>query len=105
MTRLLLVIGSACLAMGTTWLLPIFFELSLGEPLSEIGRNVAWLGPAMLAAGIVLMAWGFRRPKPARLPGPVRMAITVNVLFLSFCSLEFSDGLVRQDGRLLYWTT
>lgn len=28
-----------------------------------------------------------------------------NGLFVSFCILEFSDGLFRQGGRMFYWTS
>jgi hypothetical protein len=39
------------------------------------------------------------------MPSGVRAAVMANVLFLAFCTLEFSDGFVRQDGRVFYWTS
>jgi hypothetical protein len=86
-------------------MLPVWFELSQGSVLSETGRRAVWVGPTIIAAGLILLFWAFQRPKEVRLPAPVRMAITGNVCFLSFCALEFSDGLVRQNGRVFYWTT
>jgi hypothetical protein len=37
------------------------------------------------------------------MPSGVRAAVAANVLFLAFFVLEFSDGLVRQGGRIVYW--
>jgi hypothetical protein len=35
----------------------------------------------------------------------VRAAVAANVFFLAFFALELSDRLVRQNGRIFYWTT
>ena len=32
------------------------------------------------------------------MPAPVRVAVTGNILFLTFFALEISDGLIRQGG-------
>lgn len=105
MTRVASISGALCISMGVAWLLPVFFELSYGEGLSALAKTVVWLGPVLIGGGLLLMVWSARRPREASVPAPVRMAITGNVLFLAFCALEFSDGLVRQGGRVFYWTS
>jgi hypothetical protein len=105
MTRLVLISGALLISMGLTWLFPILFELSQGEVLSKMGRKVVWLSPLLIVAGSLSALWALRRPEAHQMPTPVRLAITGNVLFLSFCALELSDGLVRQDGRVFYWTS
>jgi len=39
------------------------------------------------------------------MPPSVRAVVAGNTLFLAFCALETSDGLLRQGGRFLYWTS
>jgi hypothetical protein len=39
------------------------------------------------------------------MPSGVRAAVLANIFLLGFCALELSDRLVRQEGRVLYWTT
>jgi xanthine/uracil/vitamin C permease (AzgA family) len=48
---------------------------------------------------------GFRQRVASGMPSGVRAAVAANVLFLAFFTLELSDRLVRQDGKLFYWTT
>lgn len=105
MSRLLVVNGALCLSTGVAWLIPALFEWSERRLLSETGITVVWLGPALIVGGAISMVCGFRHRSESRIPAPVRMAITGNVLFVSFCVLEFSDGLLRQSGRLFYWTS
>ncbi|MEX0936232.1 MAG: hypothetical protein WDZ59_00115 [Pirellulales bacterium] len=104
-SRRLLVGGILCTLVGVAWLLPILFELSLGNALTQTGRNVAWLGPVLALGGFILVAWGLQVRQEPGMPASVRLAIACNVLFLAFCALELSDGMVRQDGRIFYWTT
>lgn len=105
MTRLAIVGGALCLLMGVAWLLPIVAQWWWGVALSGTAWKSVWVGPALIVGGLALLTWGYRRPAGDRMPSPVRMAVIGNVLFLSFCALEFSDGLVRQDGRVFYWTS
>jgi hypothetical protein len=73
--------------------------------LAPVGIAVVSLAVLLLMVGALLFKAGFPRRHEAALPMAVRAAITGNVLFLSFCALEFSDGLIRQDGRVFYWTS
>jgi Zn-dependent protease len=39
------------------------------------------------------------------MPAPVRAVVMANAILLAFCALEVSDGLIRSEGRVFYWTT
>lgn len=69
------------------------------------------LGIALLAMGTMFVVFGLasyivwpRRSRDA-MPPSVRGAVMGTVIVLAFCALELSDRLVRQEGRILYWTT
>jgi hypothetical protein len=66
---------------------------------------VASVGPLLILCGVVAIWCGFRELRVATVPPPVRAAIAGNGLFVAFCVLEFSDGLLRQGGRVFYWTS
>lgn len=93
-------------AMGLAWLPPYAFELLLGAELSALASRWLWISPAMLVGALVFLLLG-RQSTEARppMPSPIRLAILINLLFLAFCSLEFADGVVRQEGRVFYWTS
>lgn len=66
----------------------------------------AVLGAAgsLLAVGVALIWIGSRQNSPP-LPAGVRIALAANILFLAFFALELSDRIVRQEGRIGYWST
>jgi hypothetical protein len=97
--------GALCVSMGASWMIPILFALSAGEALDSTGARVAWVGPALGVSGLLLLAAARHRSDAMRLPAPVRIAIVGVAAFLCFCALETSDGLVRQQGRVFYWTS
>jgi len=66
---------------------------------------IAALGPILILLGAALLWWGFHSLRAGLIPPSVRALIAGNILFLSFCALEFSDGLIRQNGRVFYWTS
>jgi len=63
------------------------------------------LGGALLVCGLAVVGAGVRRRGSASIPGAVRGAVAAVSLFLAFFALETSDGLVRQGGRTLYWSS
>src|SRR5262245_11771070 len=106
--RLLLMSGMLSTALGAGSMFPaIVGWLSRG----------AWMHgePAAVVVGIVLvlaglLAIGSQRRRLSSsgrilIPAPVRAVMAANVLFLAFCSLELSDGLLYRGGRILYWTS
>ncbi len=73
--------------------------------LTGIGIAVVSVGCVLIAGGVAAVWAGYRRRRGPVMPGGVRAAVAANVLVLAFCALELSDRLVRQDGRVFYWTT
>jgi len=71
-----------------------------GGPTS-IGIGVASVGCVLVACGITAL---FRRRNQTNMPSGARLVVTANVLFLAFFSLEFSDLMVRQERKIIYWT-
>jgi len=105
-TRALLpVTGILSVAMGAAWMLPATVEWLDRGAFEWQGYAVVSVGPILLLSGGMAIARGFRTLRLGSIPAPVRAAITANGLFLSFCALEFSDGLLRQGGRVFYWTS
>ncbi len=66
---------------------------------------VVSLGGILIAGGGATGLWACRRFRGGAMPAPVRATVMATIVFLSFCGLEFSDGLLRQDGRVFYWTS
>ena len=105
MSRLLPICGISVSAMGFAWLVPVIAAwLSRGE-LDSHGYALASVAPVLIGSGAVCMARGLRNFRLRSIPAPVRAAIAANILFLAFCALELSDGLVRRGGRVFYWTS
>ncbi len=94
--------GLLCTFMGAASLLPFGLSPETSDPQN---RLVALLGLTLLLGGIYFTLRHFRAAHFVSLPAPVRMAVTSCLLFLSFCALEFSDGLINQGGRVFYWTS
>lgn len=105
MKRIAFTGGILLISMGVTWLFPYIFEYLQGNSISSLGQNFIWVSPFFIAMGTISL-WVSRNQKTQeKVPSTVRMTNTATILFLSFCSLEFSDGITRQDGRVFYWTS
>jgi hypothetical protein len=72
---------------------------------SALGVAAVLLAGVLVLCGSAAILLGFRRPRGAAMPAPVRALATGNVLLLAFCAMETSDRLLRQEGRIFYWTT
>jgi hypothetical protein len=70
---------------------------------SKAGITVALASSCVMLAGAVAAVMGARQRAP--MPSGVRVVVIANALVLGFLALELSDRIVRQDGRLIYWTT
>ena len=105
MTRQILVGGVLAAAAGVALLLPAIVEYRDRGFLAGLGILVVSLGVLLILSGVTVIQFGVRRRSDASMPAPVRAAVTANLLFLAFCALEFSDGLIRQGGRVFYWTS
>jgi hypothetical protein len=105
MNQLLPVCGLLSVAMGVAWLVPAIAAWSEHGALAPQDYAAASVGPVLILSGIVAFWFGFQSLRLRSIPAPVRAAITANALFLAFCALEFSDGLLRQGGRVFYWTS
>jgi hypothetical protein len=91
--------------MGLGLVFPVALARLESGALTGLGLALGSVGCGLLAGGVVaLVAGGLKRRAPS-LPSGVRAAVAATVLVLAFCALEFSDGLVRQGGRIVYWTT
>jgi hypothetical protein len=75
------------------------------ERISELGIVILSLAAVLVLSGLVAIVLGRLRSEGLSRPAPVRAVILANLCFLAFCSLEVSDGLLRQGGRIFYWTT
>jgi hypothetical protein len=91
--------------MGLGMTLPVV--VARWEMRSPTGAETSLLVTAGVlgAGGAAALVLGLRLPRKALMPSGVRAAVAANILFLGFCALELSDRLVRQEGRILYWTT
>jgi len=105
MTRLVLISGVLAVAFGVAAIIPALAE----NPNHGLFSGLAW---AVVSISIMLILGGGaaiwfarRHSSSAAMPAPVRATVMAVILFLAFCMLEFSDGLLRQDGRIFYWTS
>jgi hypothetical protein len=103
--RFLSLSGIVTAAMGVAWLLPVAAAWLEAGALAMDRCIIASLGPILVLVGVALFWLEARALRPSVIPPPVRAVIAGNILFLSFCALEFSDGLMRQNGRVFYWTS
>ena len=102
MARWLLAGGSAAALMGVALTVPVAAAYAESRPATAVGLGLLLAGANLSACGFAAGLWQRRGPS---MPSGVRAAITANILFLAFCALELSDRLVRQEGKVFYWTT
>ena len=103
--RSLLAGGSSAILTGAAVFLPVVAARMERGQMTGVGTAVVSVGGVLIAGGLAAAWAGFRRRHGSVMPSGVRAAVAANVLVLAFCALELSDRLVRQDGRVFYWTT
>ncbi len=105
MTRLTLVGSILVAACGVAAIVPaVHSYLALGF-FSGPASTVVSLGVIFILGGAVVGLSAYRHSRDYTMPAPVRATVMATIVFLAFCALEFSDGLLRQDGRIFYWTS
>ena len=105
MARWLTVCGFAAALMGAGMIVPLATAYAESRPTTHISVTVLLIACSLIVCGVAALLVSHRQRRRSSLPSAVRIAVIVNVLFLAFCLLELSDGLVRQEGRVFYWTT
>lgn len=105
MARILLAGGLLVALMGAALIPPVLVDRMESGGLTTLGIGVVSVGCGLIACGVTAVLVGFRQRLASGMPSGVRAAAAANVLFLAFFALELSDRLVRQDGRIFYWTT
>lgn len=94
----------AGLLMGGAMIPPVALDaVERGGP-SNMGIGIAAAGCVLVVGGGTALAAGLRRHAVTSTPSGARVALAANILFLAFFSLEFSDLMVRQGGKFIYWT-
>jgi hypothetical protein len=104
MSRLLLAGGATTLLISVAIFIPAVVA-HLEEGTTTLGTVVVFLAGILALSGAVAILLGFRRWHGVSMPAPVRAVVVGNILLLAFCALETSDRLLRQEGKIFYWTT
>ncbi|MFO0810415.1 MAG: hypothetical protein U0746_17460 [Gemmataceae bacterium] len=105
MARSLLAGGSLAVLMGAGLFVPAMAARLEGGGLTAVGLGVVAAACCLVVGGLAAVVVGFRRRRASVMPSGVRAAVAANALIVAFCALELSDRLLRQDGRVVYWTT
>ena len=105
MSRVLPISGLLTVAMGAAWLVPPTVG-KLGVSAMD-ARDYALIsvGPVLILSGAFAIWRGFPRLRWLSIPAAARAVLVANGLFVAFCALEFSDGLILRGGRVFYWTS
>jgi hypothetical protein len=90
--------------MGAALLSPVVMARWEGRELTRVGIGITWAGYVLIACGAAAVCVGWRGGAPL-MPSGVRATVAANAVFLAFFALELSDRVIRQDGRVFYWTT
>ena len=104
-TRFFVAGGTLATLMGAALILPVVAARIESGTVSPVGIGVIAVSCALIVCGMTAVVVSLRQPHRSIMPSGVRSAVAANVLFLAFFALEFSDRLVRQDGRIVYWST
>jgi len=104
-TRFFVAGGTLATLLGSALLLPVVAARIESGTITPIGIGVIAVSCGLIACGMTAVVVSFRQPNRSIMPSGVRSAVAANVLFLAFFALELSDRLVRQDGRIVYWST
>jgi hypothetical protein len=105
MSQRLMASGASIVLIGVALVVPVVAERLEHGPVPDGGIAIAACAVVLVWSGLLLILRGARGHTRSPLPPPVRGVVVANILFLAFCALETSDGLIRQGGRLLYWTS
>jgi hypothetical protein len=105
MTRLLIAGGASTAMVGVGLIFPAVVAWREQGATSNLGVVIVSLAGVLAVCGLAAILLGFRRWSGVTMPAPVRAVVTGNILFVAFCALETSDRLLRQEGRIFYWTT
>jgi hypothetical protein len=105
MFRISQVNGFLAVALGLAGMVPAVAAWTGRGFLERDAMVVVFTGLVFILVGVILVWRGYRVPHKAPMPAPVRAAVAANIFFLAFCALELSDRLIRQGGRIGYWTT
>lgn len=97
--------GLLAVVSGAAWLVPAIAASGGRGHLELHDYAVCLFGPLLILCGAGVVIRSFRDLRLAAMPSAVRVAIAGNGLFAAFCALEFSDGFLRQNGRVFYWTS
>lgn len=97
--------GVLATSMGTASILPVVAARIESGAVSPVGIGVIAVSCGLIVCGMTAVVLSFRQTHRPTMPSGVRSAVAANVLFLAFFALEFSDRMVRQDGRIVYWST
>ena len=103
-TRLILVGGLLAASFGLALIVPALVPYLDRGVFSQLAWIVVSLGIVLVVGGAAAIMFARRRPSGIAMPAPVRAAVMAAILFLAFCVLELSDGLLRRNGRIFYWT-
>lgn len=102
--RIPIPVAIAALFMGVAVLPPVLLDYLERNASTALGVLFAASGCLLAIFGIVALILGLcRKSDSSPMPSGARLAITANLFFLAFFSLEFSDLTVRH-GKFLYWT-
>ena len=104
-TRFFVACGTLATLMGTALMLPVVAARIESGTVSPVAIGVIAVSCGLIACGITAVVVSLRQSHRSIMPSGVRSAVAANVLFLAFFALELSDRLVRQDGRIVYWST
>jgi hypothetical protein len=105
MRRKLLAGGATAILLGIGFVAPAIVATSEGRSWSVAAVAIVVLAGTLVLGGTSAIVLGLRRPGDSSMPAPARAVVLANMFFLAFCALETTDGLLRQEGRLFYWTS
>jgi hypothetical protein len=105
MARWLLAGGFSAALMGVGLAVPPMVADAEMRPPTGLALGLLLAAGVLAAGGVAGIIAGLWRRGGLSMPSAVRVAVLANVFLLGFCALELSDRLVRQEGRVLYWTT
>ena len=109
MARYLLAGGSLVTVMGAALIPPVLVARAESGWQATLGAAILSAACGLIACGTTALGLGlWRRRRGAAgtgMPSGVRAALAANAVILAFLAFELSDRLIRQDGKVFYWTT
>ena len=105
MARFLFAGGWLAALIGAAMIFPVVIARLENGGMAGTGNAVFAVACGLIACGAAAVCAGWRGRQASAMPSAVRAVVAANALFLAFFALELSDRLVRQDGKIFYWTT